>query len=186
MKAESVLEKLRKIKELAERGVGGEAENARASLQRLLRKFGISIEELSGETVKRYQFSLATTIEKRLFVQVVLNLLQSCDTKIFDVKVNGKITKKLAVNLTPAQYADVCLAFEYYKRAFRKEGERLFVAFIHKHDLFPPRSDEQTATPMSRSEAAKLAAMMAGLGEKTFQKPLARIEDSREEGEARQ
>ena len=42
-------ELLRKVKALAERGVGGEAKNAEEMLARLMEKYGISEDELGGE-----------------------------------------------------------------------------------------------------------------------------------------
>lgn len=178
---ESVFEKLRKIKALADGGVGGEAENARASLEKMLRKHGLSFEDLLTVATRRYHFSCKRVNEKRLFCQVAVSVLQSREVKIFDLKVNGRTTNKVAIDLTPAQYLDVEAAFNYYKEALRKEEERLFQAFIHRHDLFPPSDGREPTAKMSKDELAKLMAMIQGLGESSFQKPLAMIEDRRSE-----
>lgn len=45
-KYESLKAKLRKLAALAERGVGGEAENARRLMERICREHGVSIDEI--------------------------------------------------------------------------------------------------------------------------------------------
>lgn len=49
MNREDQLERLRKVLELAKRGVDGEKETAQALLERLMAKWGISLDELGGE-----------------------------------------------------------------------------------------------------------------------------------------
>ena len=48
---------LKKIRALAEHGVGGEAENAEKLLARMMKKYGISEEELDEETRVRHDFT---------------------------------------------------------------------------------------------------------------------------------
>lgn len=48
---------LKKVRALAEHGVGGEAENAEKLLARMMKKYGISEEELDEETRVRHDFS---------------------------------------------------------------------------------------------------------------------------------
>lgn len=47
---------LKKVRALAEHGVGGEAENAEKLLARMMKKYGISEEELDEETRVRHDF----------------------------------------------------------------------------------------------------------------------------------
>lgn len=48
---------LKKIRALAEHGVGGEAENAEKLLARMMKKYGISEAELDEETRVRHDFT---------------------------------------------------------------------------------------------------------------------------------
>lgn len=48
---------LKKVRALAEHGVGGEAENAEKLLARMMKKYGISEEELDEETRVRHDFT---------------------------------------------------------------------------------------------------------------------------------
>lgn len=66
---QEVLLKVKKIKALAERGIGGEKEAARKLLAALCAKYGISEEEISEEKKYTYSFHVRTSVLK-LFLQV--------------------------------------------------------------------------------------------------------------------
>lgn len=56
---------LKKIRALAEHGVGGEAENAEKLLARMMKKYGISEAELDEETRVRHDFTYHGGEEKK-------------------------------------------------------------------------------------------------------------------------
>lgn len=56
---------LKKVRALAEHGVGGEAENAEKLLARMMKKYGISEEELDEETRVRHDFTYHGGEEKK-------------------------------------------------------------------------------------------------------------------------
>lgn len=62
---------LKKVRALAEHGVGGEAENAEKLLARMMKKYGISEEELDEETRLRHDFTYHGGEEKKILRQVV-------------------------------------------------------------------------------------------------------------------
>ncbi len=62
---------LKKIRALAEHGVGGEAENAEKLLARMMKKYGISEAELDEETRVRHDFTYHGGEEKKILRQVV-------------------------------------------------------------------------------------------------------------------
>ena len=53
---ESIKNKLKKLLALAERGVQGEAENARRLLEKLCMEYGVSMDELLDENQVKYHF----------------------------------------------------------------------------------------------------------------------------------
>ena len=56
---ESIKNKLKKLLALAEKGVQGEADNARRLLEKLCKEYSVSIEELLDENqLKRYCFDI--------------------------------------------------------------------------------------------------------------------------------
>ena len=56
---ERITDKLRKLLALAERGCGGEAENAKRLLEAQLRRYGMTLEDLLNEGKKKRAFTLA-------------------------------------------------------------------------------------------------------------------------------
>ena len=60
---------LKKVRALAEHGVGGEAENAEKLLARMMKKYGISEEELDEETRVRHDFTYHGGEEKKILRQ---------------------------------------------------------------------------------------------------------------------
>lgn len=62
---------LKKVKALAERGVGGEATNAAAILERMMKKYGITEAELGEETRERYDFEYHGKEQKKILRQTV-------------------------------------------------------------------------------------------------------------------
>lgn len=60
--------------------------------------------------------------------------------------------------------------YEFYKAALEEEMERFYSAFLMKNDIFPPdskKAEEIPAAEISQSEAFKLQALMAGMGDHT-------------------
>ena len=61
-----LLEKIKRIKALAENGVGGERESAQAMLEKLMRKHEISEEELITDNLEEVWFRYKDENERKL------------------------------------------------------------------------------------------------------------------------
>lgn len=66
-----IIELAKKLKALADRGEGGEKVNAENKLQQLIKKYGITTEEIEGEQQHDYFFKIKTTRERKLWMQIV-------------------------------------------------------------------------------------------------------------------
>lgn len=55
---DSIIEKARKVLALVEQGVEGEAQAAKFALEALLKKHGLTIEDLKNEKRERREFSI--------------------------------------------------------------------------------------------------------------------------------
>lgn len=66
---QEILLKIKKVKALAEGGVGGEKEAAQRLLKTLCAKYGVTPEELNEEQKKEYMFRVRNSVLK-LFLQV--------------------------------------------------------------------------------------------------------------------
>lgn len=74
---EELLQRLERVKALAERGVGGEKENAEALLNRLMAKYGISEEDIEDTAERDYFIRYHNFWERKLIVQIAYKHLGS-------------------------------------------------------------------------------------------------------------
>lgn len=77
---------LKKLKTLAEQGVGGEKETAQKKLKQLMQKYDVE-EELSDETEEKYEFTFHGEFERRLLLQVGYKILgKKIKEKMYEYK----------------------------------------------------------------------------------------------------
>lgn len=71
---EELLEKIKKIKALADRGVGGEKTTAQATLERLMQEHGITEADLEVERVETVFFPYHDELERRILIQIIFSV----------------------------------------------------------------------------------------------------------------
>lgn len=132
---ENVLRKIKKIKALAERGVGGEKSTAEQKLKKLLEENGIvSLDELEREQAEFELFSYNGKYEKKLLMQCMYKVLKDLDFKTY----HRRGTKqKVGIYCTKAEKIEIQLEFDFYKNALHEEMDRLVRAFIQANKIFP-------------------------------------------------
>ena len=155
--------KLRKLLALAERGVGGERENAKRFLATLLRKNGLTLDDLqSEERTEACQFTFKSALERKLLVQILcVTLGQGVITAS---RYRGR-SRMLEAQLTKAQRLHVELAFSVYRQELEKNVDRMLRAFFATNDLYPPTEETEAEddTPVDPAELLAIAQMMAGM-----------------------
>ena len=118
---ESIKDKLRKLAALAERGMEGEAANAKRAIERICQQYGIRLEDMLEEDKKRYHIRVGRNpMQRQLFNQC------------YGVVVGtGKITywnisrDTIAVELTPLQYAELVSMWEWHQSNFTRDLEEM-------------------------------------------------------------
>lgn len=140
--------RLYQLAELATRGVGGEKENAETRLARLLKKHGIKMADFfETDCEQEFFFTYSTKFEELLFIQIAASI------GIVDVwEYQG--TRKLSVNCSVSNHAELSLKYGVYKRALKDEMDMTFHAFIHTQKLYSPSNDlqdEKEESPQIRS-----------------------------------
>lgn len=138
--SDNIKERLRKIYALAIQGVDGEREVATAQLKSLMKKYGLSVGDITGQERKNYRFKIPKAHdEQEIFWQVVLHYLNkdriSYTRSRYDVN----------LELTKEEYIDISGMLDFYLREYRKDKEeqlKVFsLAFIQKNNLFPDSTD---------------------------------------------
>lgn len=168
---ESIVGQIKKVKTLAENGIGGEQENAKILLEKLLKKYKITLDELVTEEKTLYKFKFKTAFEKKILFQCIGKFAPSVKyfSEIRDDK--GKIRKDLVgVELTKIQFLDVQSAAKFYVQLFAKELELFYVAFISKHDIFREKdeTDTDSESSLTPEEIEAIIHMMNGLSDKFY------------------
>ncbi len=165
--SEKKKELLKKLKALAERGVGGEREGAERKLRQLMKKYGVEQMEIDEEQENRYEIKYSGRYEERLLSQIVFRVRN--DTEGQYRRMEGKGSRSvLIVKCTEAQKIQICIEFDFYRELLKEEQELLFQAFIQKHRIFRESSgeSEEIRTPEEMERLERMWAMMQGLQDK--------------------
>ena len=167
---ESLKDKLKKLKALAERGCGGEAENAQRLLERLCAANGIDLGLLNDEEKKsRYTFNVGRN-------RVFITLFTQCYCKVTDsskMSYRQESRSEISLELTQVDYAELKGLFEWHKANFEKELEALrdaaLTAYCQKHCLFPDKTNDRPLTEADLERLRKAMKMEGLLNDKTYQ-----------------
>lgn len=145
-----------KIKTLADRGIGGEKLNAIDLLNKFLAKHGLSYDNIHSivEYKEWYKFSYVggEWVEDLLF-QIYGEVL---DTHKLEYKRN-KTNRQIWFELTPSEFAEITIKFDVYKKQYKIEQEKLFIAFCNANKIYPetPKQDlieDDDLRPLTKEE----------------------------------
>lgn len=174
---ESIIERLLKIKALAEQGVGGERSAAERLLNSLMEQYGISPEDLDSDVV---EYHLAYIGEQRsdwrLFSQIAHKLHEGCpgEVRIVDLRKAPARHKKtwaeaglgpensnVGIHCTKAEFVEVMSAFEIYREDMHRQEDNFFYAYLDKNNLLLAPGGDQPELTEEEIKNLKAAALMA-------------------------
>lgn len=130
-------ELIKKIKALAERGVGGEKQNAQDLFRNLMAKYNIKEEDISEDCVKDFdlkapRFFKALELAHQVLYSIIGDKIHNGEG-IF--KWQG--TNKVFIRCTTAEFLEFEAKYNFYLFHFKKEIERFYSAFIQANMIFP-------------------------------------------------
>lgn len=157
---------LKKIRALAERGVGGEADNAEEILRRLMEKYGVSEDELDEEERRRHDFEYHGKEQEKLLRQVVYKVTGGYAYNIVYRASGRKVKTRLGADCTAAEKVEIEFLFDFYTRLWERERDAFLSAFIQKHRIFTIRDDIEPQE-VSREELLKMQALMLGMSDES-------------------
>lgn len=131
-------ELLKKIKALAERGIEGEAMSAQNILDKMMKKYGISEQELNEQIINRYEFRYSKPFEKQLLSQIIYMVMG--DVPIY-YYTNSKKKVRL-IDCTAGEKIEIETAFNFYRHYLAEGLLSYYYAFITSEELFPPESKQ--------------------------------------------
>ena len=157
---------LKKIRALAERGVGGEADNAEEILRRLMEKYGVSEDELDEEERRRHDFEYHGKEQEKLLRQVVYKVTGGYAYNLVYRASGRKVKTRLGADSTAAEKVEIEFLFDFYTRLWERERDAFLSAFIQKHRIFTIRDDIEPQE-VSREELLKMQALMLGMSDES-------------------
>jgi hypothetical protein len=134
MNFEKIRDRLIKLKNLAERGCQGEAIAARNALERLLKKYNLTVDDLgSEEKTWRWIKTGRKGYSRELLFQCYYNMFDATEV------MRKQYRDETAFELTAYEYTELVNAYEWHVANFEKELKRmkkdLLSAYIYRHDL---------------------------------------------------
>ena len=170
MVTDKILKLARKLNTLAERGLGGEKENAQRQLERIMKQYGLSYDDINGTEIISQVFKVGNY--RKLFIQVVVSI--SSDIKIFGYK---GTKAKMILDCTAEQMIEVHSKFEFYKKAYQREFKNyentFFSAFVQKNKLYSNEEpEEKKLTPEELKRLIKVFSLAEELEENNYYKQL--------------
>lgn len=160
MTTDALKERLIKLLGLARRGVGGEKDNARTILNRLLTQHGLTLADLEGEhlAVSMHWFPYTDRFEERVLRQVAGKVLNTYKPVEYT---QGK-TRALGFELIPPQAIEMDLLWKAYRAAWKEAQERHLHAFVQANNIFPAQDDSsKDEAPLSAEDLAEIARTLA-------------------------
>lgn len=136
--------RLRKLLNLAERGVGGEKDNAQRMLEKLLARHGLSMDDLAEERRAIRWFPAINRFDRQLAAQIMAKIGNTDSPGIYTSK---KRPKQVGVETTPAEAVEFELHYETLRKALAQHFDDAFSAFVQANRLFSslPSDDHPAA-----------------------------------------
>lgn len=162
-------EKLTQLYVLAQAGgTEGEEQNAERILQKLLRKYNLTLADIVNPDAKTrlVEFKFRGPYERDLLFAVMRKIgLEDKDGSVHFFQTAANVSAKLSFKLTHAQEAEARMMFDLYVRAFRGEMQRLCHAFIVRNQLFGsgPTRKWETLTDAEKAEMRRVWKLADGL-----------------------
>ena len=137
------IELAKKLKALAEQGVGGEKVNAEIKLRALMQKHNISMSDIEEPVLVERVFIIPDKY-RRLFMYIVMNV---CG----DVSIYKSSRKRTAffVEMSAEDYILVTQKFDFYSKAYEQKLKVFLRSFIMANDLFMKINDDDEDPPES-------------------------------------
>lgn len=173
-------EKLSRLKALAERGVGGERDNAGKLLDKLLKKYGARLDELDNDQEQDFFFKYSGKEQQALLVQVASFVIDEPEHCYYCRTSGGRRSKtNMCIVCTKAQKLEIEFLFDFYKRLWEKEKKTILTAFCLKHELFLKKPTESDGGKTSPQEIERIKKAMQMLSD---EKPFVAIAEAQQKG----
>lgn len=156
---EKIIERLAKLKTMRDNGESGERANAAVLMDEIMRKHGITEEDLEQDEETIFWLFIPDSLHLRLFVQMITMVKGETTTKlVFFPETKEEEVAHLRMNLKvlipesekyntigyakKSEFAEAMARYNMYKDDFEKNIDRFYYAYLYKNDLFGTAKDD--------------------------------------------
>lgn len=132
------IELAKKIKALADKGIGGEKTTAEKMLNDLLKKHNLTIEEIEGEILQEFYFMINDKHLWTLLYQIIkgVNVNIKCYGEIPKDKIKEfQLKGNYLVDCTVSEYVEIEAKYDFFSRLYKSELDTFLMAFIEANNL---------------------------------------------------
>lgn len=133
---ERILQKIKRVQALAERGIAGEQESAAATLERLMKQYGITEADIAEECREWAWFRYKTPIERKLLLQVIYAVTGRVGSERVGAY-TGRKRKQVGIECTAAERLEIQFDYDFFREALEEEMNRFFFRVPDKKRNFP-------------------------------------------------
>ena len=171
------IELAKKLKALAEKGIGGEKINAEKMLNDLLKKHNLTIEEIEGEKLNDFYFTITDKHNWSLLYQIIkgVNFEIRCFGEIPKSKIREyKLKGNYLIECTNSEYIEISAKYDFYLRLYKSELDTFLSAFIEANDLGVdnPNKEVKELTKDEIKELYRIQEMASKIKKGEFHKQL--------------
>ena len=171
MTREEILNRLMKLKALADRGVGGERKNAERLLAEIAAEHGIDLANLEEERLQNFYVELRESFKHKMLGQLCALKRQELKREGVSLeghrmsawKCKGKYMYSVS-NCTRAEWLELMAKLEVLSRAYKRQLEDFYHAFLMANNLLVEAEDEQgKLSQEERRRLFRVAQMSLGI-----------------------
>lgn len=161
---EDIKEKLKKIKALADLGIGGEKTTAMRMYEDMKIKYRFEDIEITEDNIECEWFRYKDNLDNKLLKQICYMVTGSSE---FYKRKNGRY-KLIGCECSKFEKDEIEFYFEYYKAHLNKELDIFYSAFCSVNHLYPSKDARCYSEPKddkeeNRSEEMRIGFMASGM-----------------------
>jgi hypothetical protein len=148
---QSLIDKIKKLKTLSERGEPFERESARTKMNLMLSKYDIKWSEIENPDEFEREIPHGKSPDSQLILCQVIWSVKSNVTILLPLKNSNVKVKKynVKVNLSTSEYVEVLDKYKHYWAIYKKQKQNFNTAFCHKYSLYSkePKKNPEVNLP---------------------------------------
>lgn len=183
MNKQEILDRIRKIKALADAGIEGERDNAQRLLDELMQRYGITEEDLASETREPHFFTIDNPKTNSYDWKLLMQLAALIDPDFRIMPINKEIrhlirfhpeakTSNIVMTCTRAQFIELTAKYTLYRKGWEENLETFFYAFLKRNELLIQATTAEMPTTRELVRAERAQLMLRGIEKTVYHKQL--------------